>query len=66
MVRPDLHMHSTFSDGVLTPGQLLERAEAAGLTLMALTDHDTFEGSDLLRAQATPIPVIPGGGAVHP
>ena len=40
----DLHLHSVFSDGSLTPGQLAERASAAGLKAVCLTDHDTAEG----------------------
>jgi len=40
----DLHSHSTFSDGSLTPGQLVKRAHEAGLTALALTDHDTTGG----------------------
>lgn len=60
MIRPDLHMHSTFSDGVLAPAQLVECAAAMGVTTMAITDHDTFDGIDSLRGVDTPIPVIPG------
>jgi hypothetical protein len=41
---PDLHTHSTASDGTLTPTALLERAAAAGVEVIALTDHDTLEG----------------------
>lgn len=59
-IRPDLHMHSTFSDGVLTPQLLVEKAASMGVTAMALTDHDSFEGSDVLRKTYTAIPVIPG------
>ena len=40
----DLHLHSTFSDGVYTPAQLVEQAAAARLTVVALTDHDTLNG----------------------
>lgn len=60
MMRPDLHMHSTMSDGVLSPEQLVDEAARAGVTHMALTDHDTFAGSDALRHVETAIPVIPG------
>jgi predicted metal-dependent phosphoesterase TrpH len=42
--RFDLHAHSTASDGSLTPSQLMQRAHAAGVEVMALTDHDTLEG----------------------
>lgn len=40
----DLHAHSTASDGTLSPSQLMRRAHAAGVEVMALTDHDTVEG----------------------
>jgi predicted metal-dependent phosphoesterase TrpH len=40
----DLHAHSTASDGTLTPTQLVERAHAAGVRVLALTDHDTLAG----------------------
>ncbi|MBI2913247.1 MAG: PHP domain-containing protein [Chloroflexi bacterium] len=42
--RADLHTHSTFSDGVLTPTQLIDLAYGNGVRLMALTDHDTTQG----------------------
>ena len=53
-------MHTTASDGVLSPVQLAEKAADAGVTIMAVTDHDSFAGSDSLRGMATPVPVIPG------
>ena len=37
----DLHMHTTASDGRLTPAELVDRAAAAGLTTISVTDHDT-------------------------
>lgn len=40
----DLHVHSTFSDGSYTPQELVARAQTAGLTTMALTDHDGLAG----------------------
>lgn len=39
----DLHTHTTFSDGVLTPHELLEKAVAAGLKAISITDHDTVD-----------------------
>lgn len=44
LLRADLHMHSTASDGELTPSKLLMRAADATLTHMALTDHETLDG----------------------
>ncbi|MDP5208961.1 PHP domain-containing protein [Microbulbifer sp. 2205BS26-8] len=40
----DLHSHSTASDGILSPAQLVSRANSLSVTLMALTDHDTVDG----------------------
>lgn len=40
----DLHTHSTASDGTFTPTELVKAAKGAGLTAIALTDHDTMEG----------------------
>ncbi|MDT3767304.1 PHP domain-containing protein [Gleimia hominis] len=42
----DLHAHTNISDGTDTPTQLMERAHAAGLDVVALTDHDTTRGWD--------------------
>jgi predicted metal-dependent phosphoesterase TrpH len=43
-VRIDLHTHSRASDGTQTPAELIRAAHAAGLDVVALTDHDTTEG----------------------
>ena len=40
----DLHCHSHFSDGALSPEQLLQKALLAGIHTLALTDHDTTAG----------------------
>ncbi|OLT48354.1 PHP domain-containing protein [Cellulosimicrobium sp. CUA-896] len=48
-MRIDLHTHSTASDGTDEPGEVVEAAAAAGLDVLALTDHDTTAG----WAQAT-------------
>ena len=40
----DLHSHSTFSDGTLTPAELVSLAEKQGLSALALTDHNTSHG----------------------
>ena len=41
----DLHIHSCYSDGALTPAEIVERWMAAGYTTIAITDHDGIEGS---------------------
>ncbi|MEV0919576.1 PHP domain-containing protein [Streptomyces sp. NPDC049967] len=43
-MRIDLHTHSTASDGTDTPAELVRNAAAAGLDVVALTDHDTVRG----------------------
>jgi predicted metal-dependent phosphoesterase TrpH len=45
-MRIDLHTHSSTSDGTDTPEELVENAARAGLDVVALTDHDTFDGLD--------------------
>ncbi len=59
---PDLHTHSTASDGTLSPTELVARAAAAGVTTLALTDHDTVAGVAEATAAAAEqgILLIPG------
>jgi len=42
--RADLHCHTTYSDGSLTPGELIDRAVQRDVEVMALTDHDCTDG----------------------
>jgi hypothetical protein len=56
-VRIDLHAHSTASDGSATPTQFVEEAARAGLTVVALTDHDTVAGVPDAMAAAGPLGV---------
>jgi 3',5'-nucleoside bisphosphate phosphatase len=59
----DLHIHSTRSDGVLAPADLLRDVAAAGVRVTALTDHDTLAGyRDVVRAKTIPggVTLIPG------
>jgi len=61
--RADFHTHSTFSDGVLTPTELIELAYRRGVRVMALTDHDTTDGLPEAFAAAARHPdftLIPG------
>ncbi len=48
----DLHTHSNCSDGSLTPAELVARAAAAGIDVLALTDHDTVAGLEEARRSA--------------
>lgn len=48
----DMHTHSLRSDGTLTPSELVQRAHAAGVRVLALTDHDVTDGIDEARIAA--------------
>jgi predicted metal-dependent phosphoesterase TrpH len=58
----DLHLHTTASDGLSTPDALVARTAAAGLTTIAVTDHDTLAAIPAVRQAAAQvgIRVIPG------
>src|SRR5919112_5785636 len=57
----DLHTHSSVSDGTETPAELLATARAAGLDVVALTDHDTTAGWAAAEAARPPgLTVVPG------
>lgn len=48
----DLHSHSTASDGALAPGDVVRRAAAQGVEMLALTDHDQLDGLQEARQAA--------------
>ena len=48
----DLHCHSTVSDGVLTPSEVVNLAVEKGIRVLALTDHDDVDGLATARALA--------------
>jgi 3',5'-nucleoside bisphosphate phosphatase len=52
MTRYDLHCHSTLSDGLLTPSQVVRRAAERGVDVLALTDHDEVAGLAEARVAA--------------
>jgi predicted metal-dependent phosphoesterase TrpH len=58
----DLHAHSTASDGALAPADLVAAAAAAGVTTLALTDHDTLRGiaAATTAGAAQGVRVVPG------
>lgn len=58
----DLHLHTTASDGRCTPHELVNRASRAGVTVMAVTDHDTVAAISEVEsaAAASGIAVIAG------
>lgn len=53
----DLHCHSTVSDGLLSPADVVRRAQANGVDLLALTDHDEIGGLAEARSAAAEIGV---------
>ncbi|MGW4055264.1 PHP domain-containing protein [Streptomyces sp. NPDC004779] len=60
-MRIDLHSHSTASDGTDTPAELVRNAAAAGLDVVALTDHDTTRGhAEAIAAAPEGLTVVPG------
>ncbi len=58
----DLHLHTTASDGRLTPTELVGRVASAGIRVFAVTDHDTTDGIDEAAAEASRrgLTLIPG------
>ena len=58
----DLHIHSTFSDGVLNPTEIVDLAESQGLSAISITDHDTAAGTDeaMQRGRENGVEVISG------
>ncbi len=60
--RVDLHLHTTASDGSWSPTELVAAATEAGLTLLAITDHDTTDGIDeaMAAGRAQGVLVAPG------
>ena len=77
MAQIDLHLHTIRSDGRLTPTELVKLVTAQGVTVAAVTDHDSTEGLDEAFAEAAHHPGLrlipgiemsvdhPGGGDLH-
>jgi predicted metal-dependent phosphoesterase TrpH len=76
----DLHIHSTASDGSLTPSEILNQAQELNLAAIAITDHDSIEGSQealqvgippsirfltAVEISAAYPPFLPGCGSFH-
>ena len=59
-MKPDLHTHTTSSDGLLTPSELVALADKHRVTLLAVTDHDTFDGAAQLLGKPAPMPILQG------
>jgi 3',5'-nucleoside bisphosphate phosphatase len=61
MAMLELHCHTTYSDGTLTPTQLVELAISAGVQALAITDHDTMGGWDeAIAAAPADLEIVPG------
>jgi predicted metal-dependent phosphoesterase TrpH len=58
----ELHCHTTYSDGTLTPAELVKKAAQTGVKVLAITDHDTISGWDEAIATAAnyDIEIVPG------
>ena len=65
----DLQAHSAYSDGALAPAEVVRRAAAAGVELLALTDHDTVDGvaEALAASRQVDVTLVPAAelSAVH-
>lgn len=60
MIKADLHMHSTVSDGSFTIPELIEFAKKKGLDAIAVTDHDTVSHFQQIPQIEHRVKVIPG------
>ena len=57
----DLHTHTTYSDGTDNPSELINKALAAGITIIGLTDHDSISGwQEATNALRSGISLVPG------
>ena len=58
----ELHCHTTYSDGTLTPDALVKKAAQAGVRVLAITDHDTLSGWDeaIAAASLCGLEIVPG------
>lgn len=63
MFRADLHCHSVFSDGVLTPEQLIAKAKDIGLSGLSITDHDSIDAYAHAPQIAREKQILLGSGA---
>ena len=58
--KADLHIHTTASDGIFSPQEVVRMAENAGLSYIAITDHDTVESLLNLEHTSSSLALIPG------
>lgn len=60
MIYSDLHIHSSYSDGNLSPKEIIHRAETSNIQCISITDHDSISSQIQLNAIDTSIKVITG------
>lgn len=56
----DLHVHSCFSDGTLSPEEILKEAESKGIKFISITDHDTIASQYIINTYKGEVKIIPG------
>lgn len=61
-LKADLHLHTFYSDGKLSPEELIQRAKLSGLDALSITDHDSVEGVEeaMHYGRINDIEIIPG------
>ena len=61
-IRADLHLHTSYSDGVYAPREIVDKARAAGIFTLSITDHDNVGGFDqaVEYGKSVGVEVIPG------
>lgn len=62
MIKVDFHVHTTSSDGIMTPAEVVQRAKKNGVKFLSITDHDTVSGIEeaLIEAKKSNLQLIPG------
>ena len=64
MKKIDLHIHTTYSDGMFSPSQIVDTAADCALDVIALTDHDNVLSYDIatkyVKEKNIPLEIIPG------
>ena len=67
MINPDLHLHTYYSDGKESPSVVVRRAKAAGLDVIAITDHDGMGGVEeaVEEGRRIGVQVVRGVDPVH-
>lgn len=60
MVYADLHIHSSYSDGNLTPKEIIDQSIEKGIKYISITDHDSITGQNIINQRRKEIGIIPG------